>query len=122
MVSHRRSFAFLAAVVSSIPSVVFAHAHLISQTPAADVTVSAAPEALTLRFSEGVEPGFSGATLTGPQQQKIATGHAQLAQGDNKTLVVPLQATPGTGDWQVDWHVVSVDGHKTQGSYRFHVK
>lgn len=119
MVSHLRRFAFLLAVA---PSAVFAHAHLVSQTPAADAIVASAPEALTLRFSEGVEPGFSGATLSGPQQQKIATGKARLEAGDNKTLIVPLPATLTAGGWQVDWHVVSVDGHKTRGSYRFHVK
>jgi methionine-rich copper-binding protein CopC len=33
-------------------------------------------------------------------------------------LSQPLQA----GSYQVNWHVLSVDGHKTAGSYRFSVK
>lgn len=122
MVFGIRQLAFLTVVASFTPSVVFAHAHLMSQTPAADAVVTSAPHALTLSFSEGIEPAFSGVTLTGPQQQKITTGKIQLETGNNKALTVPLETVPTAGDWQVDWHVVSVDGHKTHGSYRFHVK
>ncbi len=122
MVFGTRQLAFLAVIASLTPSAVLAHAHLVSQTPAADVTVTPAPSELTLSFSEGVEPGFSGVTLSGPQQQKRSTGKVQLATGDAKTLIVPLKTALTAGDWQVDWHVVSVDGHKTRGSYRFHVK
>jgi len=35
---------------------------------------------------------------------------------------VPLKTPLAAGDYQVNWHVLSVDGHKTQGSYRFSVK
>ncbi|NDJ57993.1 CopC domain-containing protein YobA [Enterobacteriaceae bacterium 4M9] len=122
MVFGARQLTFLAVIASFTPSTVFAHAHLVSQTPAADVTVTPAPSKLTLSFSEGVEPGFSGVTLNGPQQQKPATGKVQLAAGNAKTLIVPLETVLTAGDWRVDWHVVSVDGHKTHGSYRFHVK
>lgn len=122
MLFGSRQLAFLAVIASFTPSIVLAHAHLVSQTPSADAVVTPAPTELRLSFSEGVEPGFSGVTLHGPQQQKIATGKAQLAAGNAKTLVVPLETVPTVGDWQVDWHVVSVDGHKTHGSYRFHVK
>jgi methionine-rich copper-binding protein CopC len=109
-------------IASFSPAVVFAHAHLVSQIPAADARVGAAPQTLTLRFSEDVEPSFSGVTLSGPQRQKIATETARVDPGDNRNLIVALQATPGVGEWRVDWHAVSVDGHKTHGSYRFHVE
>jgi methionine-rich copper-binding protein CopC len=36
--------------------------------------------------------------------------------------VVPLEQALKAGTYQVDWHVVSVDGHKTKGSYHFSVK
>ncbi|MBB3321006.1 MULTISPECIES: CopC domain-containing protein YobA [unclassified Atlantibacter] len=101
---------------------VWAHAHLKHQYPAADAVMESAPQALTLNFSEGIEPAFSGITLVGPEKQKIATGKAKLAAEDNKQLIVPLSAPLPAGQYQVDWHVVSVDGHKTKGSYHFSVK
>jgi len=101
---------------------VWAHAHLKHQYPAADAGMDAAPQALTLNFSEGIEPAFSGITLTGPGEQKQTTAKAKLAPDDNKQLIVPLSAPLPAGQYQVDWHVVSVDGHKTKGSYHFSVK
>ena len=58
--SASRAVCALVFVASTMmtPSVL-AHAHLKQQIPAADSVVTA-PQALTLNFSEGIEPGFSG--------------------------------------------------------------
>ncbi|HDS9458944.1 TPA: CopC domain-containing protein YobA [Enterobacter asburiae] len=98
-----------------------AHAHLKQQIPAADSLV-AAPQALTLNFSEGIEPGFSGVVVTDAQKQVIRTGTATRDEKNKAQLTVPLEQTLTSGTYQVDWHVVSVDGHKTTGSYHFSVK
>ena len=37
-------------------------------------------------------------------------------------MIVPMVAPLTPGSYTVKWHVVSVDGHKTEGSYRFSVK
>ncbi|ELY4093902.1 CopC domain-containing protein YobA [Cronobacter sakazakii] len=111
----------LVAAVMTTPAV-WAHAHLKAQQPAANATVDASPEALTLTFSEGIEPAFSGVTLTGPNGKKMATSAVKRAPNDDKQLVAPLVAPLASGEYQVQWHVVSVDGHKTKGSYRFSVK
>lgn len=117
---------FLCAVVfmSSLTAApaVLAHAHLKQQYPAAEAVMESAPQALTLSFSEGIEPAFSGITLTGADKQKVATGNAKVAADNNKQLIVPLTTPLTAGRYQVDWHVVSVDGHKTKGSYHFSVK
>lgn len=105
-----------------ISPAVLAHAHLTHQYPAADAVVDAAPQALTLNFSEGVEAEFSGATLTGPQQRVIETGVAKRNEQDKTQLIVPLSQPLSAGDYRVDWHVVSVDGHKTKGRYSFSVR
>ncbi len=99
-----------------------AHAHLTQQSPAANAQVTASPQALTLNFSEGVEPAFSGATLTGPQKEQIKTGKATRNEQDKTQLIIPLVQSLETGKYTVDWHVVSVDGHKTKGQYSFSVK
>lgn len=100
----------------------FAHAHLKHQYPAADAQVEAAPQALTLNFSEGIEPQFSGVTVTGAEQQSIKTGAVKRNENDKTQLIVPLEQPLKPGHYTVDWHVVSVDGHKTQGNYQFSVK
>jgi len=120
--SASRAVCALVFVASTMitPSVL-AHAHLTQQVPAADSVVTA-PQALTLNFSEGIEPGFSGVVVTDAQKQVIKTGTATRDEKNKAQLTVPLEQTLASGTYQVDWHVVSVDGHKTNGSYHFSVK
>ncbi|VEB96723.1 Copper resistance protein CopC [Cedecea lapagei] len=112
--------AFVAAM--AVSPAVLAHAHLKQQSPAADSAVTASPQTLTLSFSEGVEPNFSGVSVTGPQKSAVKTGKVKVAEADNKQLIVPVEEALKPGDYSVDWHVVSVDGHKTKGNYHFSVK
>ncbi|MGG8276305.1 CopC domain-containing protein YobA [Klebsiella sp. 141198] len=100
----------------------FAHAHLQQQIPAADSTVFASPQALTLTFSEGVELSFSGVSLSGPQNKPVATGKLARSDGNKAQLTLPLNEPLAAGEYTVEWHVVSVDGHKTKGQYHFSVK
>jgi methionine-rich copper-binding protein CopC len=102
----------------------FAHAHLESQLPAADSEVTT-PKELRLTFSEGVEEKFTkvAISLDGPgesteiiQTQSVATDPA-----DEKVLIVVPAMPLAPGKYKVEWHAVSVDTHKSEGSYRFKV-
>lgn len=121
-VSSSRVVQALAFLVASVvaPSAL-AHAHLQQQTPAANAQV-AAPQLLTLSFSEGIEPQFSGVVVTDDQQKAVKTGAVKRDEKNKAQLIVPLEQPLTAGTYQVDWHVVSVDGHKTKGSYHFSVK
>lgn len=103
-------------------SPVWAHAHLQQQTPAANAEITSTPQTLTLNFSEGIEANFSGVKLIGPEQQVVDTGKATRSENDKTKLIVPLSQTLTPGLYTVEWHVVSVDGHKTKGQYQFSVK
>ncbi|MGE1172506.1 copper homeostasis periplasmic binding protein CopC [Pseudomonas sp. BW7P1] len=108
--------ALLASLV--VTSQAFAHAHLKSETPAADSTV-AAPAQLRLVFSEGVEASFTKVTVThdgAPVEIKPLT-----TEDDKKTLIVTPQAPLTAGEYKVEWHAVSVDTHKSEGAYQFKV-
>lgn len=115
-----RTLLLLASLAAS--PAVFAHAHLKHQYPAADANVTAAPQALTLNFSEGIEPKFSGVKVAGSQQQAVKIGAVKRNDNDKTQLIAPIEQALTPGEYTVEWHVVSVDGHKTQGSYRFSVK
>jgi methionine-rich copper-binding protein CopC len=100
-------------------SSVLAHAHLQSQTPAADSTVSA-PAELSMVFSEGVEADFSKVTITKDGTEILVK--SLVTQGsDKKTLIVTPAAPLTAGAYKVEWHVVSVDTHKSEGAYGFKV-
>lgn len=99
-----------------------AHAHLKSQYPAANANVEASPQALTLTFSEDIEPAFSGVEIVGSGQKAMPTAEVERAPQQHNQLIVPLEKPLSSGSYQVNWHVLSVDGHKTKGSYTFSVK
>lgn len=99
-----------------------AHAHLKTETPAADSVLTASPTELSLGFSEGIEPNFSKITLTDASHKTVQTGKMVLAANDNTQAVLPLPAALSAGQYIVSWNVVSVDGHKTHGQYSFTVK
>ena len=101
---------------------VLAHAHLTSAEPAPQSQLTTAPTQLTLHFSEDLEPSFSLATLTYQGNKRISTGKVSLSGEGKNSLVVPLKAPLSAGDYQVTWHALSVDGHKTTGTYSFTVK
>lgn len=97
-------------------------AHLQQQIPTAGAQLSASPQTLTLSFSEGIEPAFSGVTVTGLQQHAVATGKLTRSADNPAEVTLPLAEALPPGEYTVAWHVVSVDGHKTKGQYTFSVK
>lgn len=97
-----------------------AHAMLDHASPAVGGTVERAPASLSLFFTEPLEPAFSGAAVRNAAGQRVDAGPARAAPGNKTELQVPLKALP-PGKYKVDWHVLSVDTHKTQGSFSFTV-
>jgi methionine-rich copper-binding protein CopC len=95
-----------------------AHSALDHASPAVGSTVASAPARVTLTFTEPIEGAFSGAVVRNASGQRVDTG---ARVGPDKTemqiSLKPLQ--PGT--YKVEWHVLSVDTHKTQGSFSFTV-
>ncbi|HSC17992.1 MAG TPA: copper homeostasis periplasmic binding protein CopC [Rhizomicrobium sp.] len=110
-----RSLVVAAAVLYS--SAAAAHAMLEHAHPSAGAVLHQSPATLQLQFSEQLEPLFSGATVTDPRGQSAAAGAATI-QGT--TITVPLKPLPA-GAYRVRWHAVSVDTHRTEGSYAFTV-
>lgn len=100
----------------------FAHAHLKAESPAANAVITSAPQSLTLSFSEGIELNFSKIELRSADNKVVNAGILQLADEDNKKIILPLTSTLDAGKYQVSWNIVSVDGHKTQGKYSFTVE
>lgn len=123
----RLSCAVLAitALAFALPQSAFAHAHLKSASPAPN-SVTAAPKALSLHFTEGVEPTFSGVIVSGPvagnAKAPVVADKIALDPSDHSSVTVALPDTLKPGQYEVKWHAVATDGHKTEGDYTFGVK
>jgi len=110
------SLAFAFAATSA-----FAHAQLEKATPPVGGTV-APPSQLRLEFSEGVEPRFSGVTLSAAGGGSAELGKPTVEPGHRNVLIVPIAKALSPGVYTVRWHAVSVDTHHTQGTFEFTVK
>jgi methionine-rich copper-binding protein CopC len=108
----------LAALMGGSPA--FAHAFLVKSDPPVGSTVSAAPKTLLLTFTEGLEIPFCHVAVTDGMGMNDATGGPQAVPGHPEEMIVPLNIMM-PGQIIVTWHAVSVDTHKTQGSFSFTV-
>ena len=105
-----------------IATAAFAHAQLQKAVPAVGGVVTASPKEIRLKFSEGVEPHFSGIALASASGEAVAVGKAGVDPADNSVLVVAVGQPLKPGIYKVNWHAVSVDTHHTQGSFEFTVQ
>ncbi len=97
-----------------------AHAHLVSATPTANATV-AAPQAIALKFSEKLEPKFSGVELMKANGDAIPVTSA-VSPKDRTSMSATVKDKLAPGAYMVMWHVVSADGHRMKGDFNFTVK
>jgi copper resistance protein C len=104
--------------IACCASPISAHAFLKRAQPSAGAALAAAPKSVTLAFSERLEPAFSGMTVTDSAGHNVAAAATMI---DGVSMVVPLRPL-ARGTYRVVWHVVSVDTHRTEGSYSFTVK
>jgi copper resistance protein C len=103
----------------TISSEAFAHANLEKAVPPAGGTVTISPSEIALTFSEGIEPRLSGVALADAAGEKIATGQPRVDPRNDAELVVPVMRSLPPGVYTVKWRVVSIDSHKTQGTFTF---
>jgi len=118
MIMRPIPLAFCAAVVSV--NAALAHAFLDHASPAVGSTVHGSPAELRLWFTEALEPTFSTVQLQDATGKPVATIAAVVdpANRNQRTLPMP-KLEPGT--FKVIWSVLSVDTHKTTGSFTFTV-
>ena len=93
-----------------------AHAMLDHASPAVGSTVSTSPSQVTLYFTEQLEPKFSGAEVRKGAGNRVDRG----VSVSGKVMRVSVGSL-AAGTYTVTWHVLSVDTHKTQGSFSFTV-
>jgi methionine-rich copper-binding protein CopC len=111
------SFAAAALLLNAAP--VRAHAFLDHSDPAVGSTVQASPDVIHLWFTQELEPAFSSVTVTDGSGATV-NEPAEIDPSNRSELDVKLKTLP-PGTYKVQWHVLSVDTHTTEGDYNFHV-
>ena len=113
----RTSFILAGTAALWLAAPAFAHAFLQHADPGAGAVLKAPPGQIALGFSEKLEPAFSRVAVTDSSGRSVEL-NAAVIRGN--AMVAPLRSlTPGV--YRVTWHAVSVDAHRTDGTYSFTV-
>jgi copper resistance protein C len=109
----------LTALSLAVPQGAWAHAFLQRASPAVGSTVQHAPSEVVLSFTEDLEGAFSTIAVHNAQGASEQIGKARVGPGKAQMHVGLKHLPPGT--YTVIWHALSVDTHRTQGSFTFTV-
>jgi methionine-rich copper-binding protein CopC len=101
------------------PVAASAHAMLDHASPAVGSAVAAPPKEVVLSFTEKLEPKFSSIEVRNMQGAAVQAGKATLGAAPTDLRVALKPLPPGT--YKVIWRVLSVDTHRTNGSFTFRV-
>ncbi len=111
------TLAAVAAIATASPA--FAHARLVSATPASGATVTA-PQSVSLTFSERFAAPFSTVEVVNGQGRAVAL--QQSVSEDGKILRGAFERRLIAGSYTVRWAIAAADGHRMTGSYSFTVR
>jgi methionine-rich copper-binding protein CopC len=123
MTTTKTTATFLATIAASAlmlaASQAAAHAKLVSASPAPNATV-AAPRAISLKFSEKLEPKFSGFEIVTAAGAAVPV-KTTIAK-DGLVIDGALAAPLAPGAYKVTWHAVTADAHRMTGDYGFTIR
>jgi len=110
-----------AITIGLAPAIAFAHGKLESAEPAAGSTVDAPAAPLRLTFNEDLEPAFSIVSVADAGGTPVTKEKAKVDASNPRVLTVAVpKLSPGS--YAVHWAVMTHDGHKVKGDYKFAVK
>jgi methionine-rich copper-binding protein CopC len=111
-----RSIVFASFVLTASAMPAGAHAFLDHAEPRVGNTVKSSPSAVTLWFTQKLEPAFSSAQVTNASGAVVSSG----ASVSGSVMRVGVGSLP-PGTYRVHWKVLSVDTHTTEGNFAFRV-
>jgi methionine-rich copper-binding protein CopC len=115
LVSKTVILGFSAFILGAAPA--NAHAHLSRAEPRVDSTVASTPHEVMLSFTEDLESVFSTVEVTDAAGARVDEGEPQISGSVMRIGLKALQP----GAYKVYWRALSVDTHKTEGSFMFRV-
>jgi hypothetical protein len=83
--------------------------------------VRTAPAQVRIWFDGDLEPAFSRLTVTDAAGKQVDRGDSGVAPDNHRLLQIALPPL-APGVYKVTWSVLAVDGHRTEGDYRFTLK
>lgn len=107
-----------AAIVTTTMSLpAFAHSELTDSNPTDGQVVKKALDEVSITFSGKIEKG-SDITVTDSKGKEVESNDLTI---HNTEMTASFDKPLANDDYQVDWNVLSADGHPVEGTYSFSV-
>ncbi len=101
--------------ITSITNSAFAHSHIEGSNPEDGGVVTEALQEIVLTFDGSVEEG-STVEVTTAEGQPIEVEEIAI---DENTVTATIANSLSNGEYQVDWDIISADGHPLDGEFSF---
>lgn len=98
-----------------------AHAFLDHAEPSVGSEVAKSPDQVKIWFTQQPEHAFSTIRVLNSDGKQVDKSDTRTDPDDARVLVVSLPKLP-PGKYKVVWKVLSVDTHRTEGSFKFTIK
>src|SRR5262245_41024997 len=98
-----------------------AHAFPERADPRVGSTVRGSPDTVRVWFDGELEPAFCQLTVSDGSGHRVDRGDVRVETSGRRLLQVSVP-TLAPGTYSVHWAVLSIDGHRTTGDFRFTVK
>lgn len=108
-------------VLAVLQGSALAHAFVDHASPAVGSTVEKSPAEVRIWLTNEIDPAMSGIEVTDAGGKGVDLKDSHRDEKDHAVLIVSLPPL-SAGTYCVTWHVLSTDGHKTQGNFKFTVK
>ena len=104
--------------LTALPAIVRGHAYPMIVVPPDGAALREPPREIRIQFTEGVEMEFSRIVVKGADGQIVSQGKLRRIADD----IVAIDLKPlRSGAYRVEWQVLSIDTHVTDGVLRFTV-
>ncbi|MFD1171059.1 copper resistance CopC family protein [Oceanobacillus picturae] len=101
--------------ITSITNSAFAHSHIEGSNPEDGEVVAEALQEIVLTFDGSIEEG-STVEVTTAEGQPIEVEEIAI---DENTVTATIANSLSNGEYQVDWDIISADGHPLDGEFSF---
>jgi len=98
------------------------HLSLKSAFPAKDTTLTSAPDAVRLWFSEATDLAATKIEVKREGGAVVPTAALTRGAQAGDPVVATFTTPPGNGRYVIDWRAMSKDGHVVKGTHAFTVR
>jgi copper resistance protein C len=95
------------------------HLALSKAEPGVDSTITTAPTAISLFFTQAPQSGATSIRLMNAQEQTVQLADAKADPADAMIIRAAVTAPIPSGAYQVVWRTLATDGHVVSGDFRF---